>query len=153
MRIKDKIEKEMKDSEILLDKLSDPKIKTRTEKNLQWFVEKAVKNKIYYYTLSIISFLGPITINIAMVFSTERVEIRLLFAIASGVDAFASYLLQLFDVRKKWGIYRNQAEMIKSGLSLYGLSGHDNPKEFVEKMEADIAQTNGKWMSFLGNDI
>ena len=136
----------MNDCRGLLDKLQEPDIKMRTEENLRWFVEKAVRNKVYYYTLSIISFLAPITINIAMVFSTENVRVRLICAVASGVAAFTTYLLQLLDVRRMWGIYRSQAEMIKSNLALYGLPGHDDPVKFAEKTEDDMAQTHEKWL-------
>ena len=143
---KSSIEREKADCESLLNKLKNPVIKERTKTCLYWFVEKAVRSKVYYYVLSTLSFLAPVVINIAMVFSVERLEIRLFVSIASGCAAVSAFFLQLLDVRKKWGIYRNQAEIIKNSLALYGTADHKDEEEFIKMIEASMSQTHEKWM-------
>ena len=148
MFMKSTIEKEMQDCECLINKIGDLNNKEHIKNSLRWFVEKAVKNKGYYYLLSIISFLAPAIVSVVMVFSTEKTMIQIVLAIVSGSAAFSSYLLQLMDVRRKWRLYRNQAEIIKSSLSLYRTPGHTDESELVKTIEASMNQTHGRWLRY-----
>ena len=87
-----------------------------------------------------------------MVFSVERLEIRLFVSIASGCAAVSAFFLQLLDVRKKWGIYRNQAEIIKNSLALYGTADHKDEEEFIKMIEASMGQIHEKWMKAFNPD-
>lgn len=146
MFIKSSISRELEDCDVQLEKLKDGETKTRIRSCLQWFTEEAVKNRYYFYILSIISFSGPILINILMVFSGERLIIKLLFSIVSGCAAIAAYLLQLLDVRTKWRIYRIQAEMIKREVALFEPNNPCCEHDLLIKVEEAMGQAQEEWV-------
>lgn len=147
MRINNTFEKEIKENLYLIESIKNPLIKARSESNLKWFIRKAVKNKYYYYLCTIITILCPIISEIILLLPIQNNTYpRVISGIVLGISSLVAALLPLFDFRKKWGIYRNQAEELKT--ILVEMSGNDgkNENDLLHKMEESVRETHENWM-------
>lgn len=147
MFIKSTVSRESYDCERQLEKLRNGHAKTRIRSCLLWYTKKAVKNKYCFYILSMVSFLVPIILNVILVFSTESLGIQLISFILMGCASFAAYLQQLLDARRKWKIYRFQAEAIKKEVSLFDPE-KDSETALLKKIEDGMDLTMAEWMKY-----
>lgn len=106
-----------------------------------------MKNKYYYYLCTIITILCPIISEIILLLPIQNNTYpRVISGIVLGISSLVAALLPLFDFRKKWGIYRNQAEELKT--ILVEMSGNDgkNENDLLHKMEESVRETHENWM-------
>lgn len=137
--------KEWNDNEFLLDIISDDKVKKRISSNLKWYIFNAVKAKFYFYFLSIITISAPILSGILINFTETNVIIKILSSSFVGLSSISAALLNLLDVRRKWGLYRNQAEEIKRILSEHLTNESVNNEIILKKFEESISFTDKSW--------
>lgn len=119
---------EFEKNKFLCEKIETEYIRKRADNCLEWFIYKAVKNKHYFYILSALTIICPVASEIVIRLPEEMIDIKLVTSIILGISTVAASFLTLFDVHRKWGIYRNQAEGMKRLLSLYD-KGEDEENE------------------------
>lgn len=125
-----------------MSELENPCIKQRAASCLKWYIEKAVKNKYYYYILTMFTIVCPLISTIILCASRERLGIKIASVTATAISTTAAALLTMLDVKRKWGIYRSQAEMLKTQLALQGCAETKRTdKEFLEAMEDSMKKT------------
>ena len=135
--------KEIEGNKFLSQNIKNQFIRKRADNCLQWFIHKAVKNKYWYYSLSVLTIVGPVASEIVINMSDWNPYARLISSIILGISTIAAAFLNLFDVRRKWGVYRNEAEDLKRILSMFEAKG-DNEKETEEGDEIEAEKENGK---------
>jgi len=152
MVIKKIADKEWNNNKYLIEAIKNNEtIKKRVENCLRWFINKAVLYKCCFYLFSLITIILPVASGIIISIPTEVPTIKLLYSILSGLSAIAASVLNLFDFRKKWGLYRNQAEEIKRILSKSAINASTN-EETLHQIEESISFTDKCWRDDLDND-
>lgn len=147
MKIRAIAEKEFDDNKFLLSKLENPYIQQRAESCLKWYIESAVKNKYYFYILTTFTIVCPLISTIILCVSTESLGVKIASTIAASISAIAASLLTMLDVKRKWGIYRNQAEILKAELTLQGcMEKKRTDEEFWETIEDSMKKTHEYWI-------
>lgn len=121
-----------------------------TEYCLQWYSEKAIKNKRRFYFFSIVSIVCPLLNTVETVwFDCAKIAV-----ILSSLTALSSALLALFNARDKWNNYRSAAEFIKNEYMLYQAyaapyGNEENRDEIYLKTIGDFMQkTHKKWQTY-----
>lgn len=146
--MKKEIEREIKENDFLFKKIDDEFIREREYVNFKWFVGKAIKNKYYYYILTSITIIYPVISEIMIFVPTTEVKVKLITGAILGTSTIAAAMLSMLDVRRKWGIYRNQAENIKNMLTQYGIETNKTKKdEIVKQLEESYSDTHEEWMT------
>jgi len=146
---KNVIKNEIEKNTYLFDKIEDDYIKKRLRVCFEWYVEKAIKNKYYFYVLSSITIIAPIVSEVLLLCPIDTCCVKLIAGIFIGFSTAATAFLSLLGAQDKWRIYRDQAEMIKSSLSLCG--GVVN-EERLQEFEKDMGQTHGLWKKISKNE-
>lgn len=114
MGIKAVIEKDIQENQYLLEQFQDTYIRERTSYCLRWHTEKAVKNKYYFYILTSLTIICPVVSGILLSVASQDDVWKVLSGIFMGMSTASAALLTMLDPRRKWGIYRNLAEVIKA---------------------------------------
>ncbi len=147
MKIKRIAEKEFEDNKFLLSQLENPYIKQRAESCLKWYIENAVKNKYYFYILSTFTIVCPLISTIILCASAESFCIKIASTTATAISAIAAALLNLLDAKRKWELYRSQAEILKTELTLQDCEETKrSDREFLETMEDSMKKTHEYWV-------
>lgn len=144
MRIKTVIEKDIQENQYLLDQIQDSCIRERTAYCLRWHTGKAVKNKYYFYILTSLTIICPVVSGIFLGMSSQDGVWKTLSGIFMGISTISAALLTMLDARRKWGIYRNQAEEIKNSLARYRF--YTTEEEFLLELEKSVSATHEKWI-------
>ena len=111
---------EMEDFEILYKNIGNEVIKERIRSSGQWYIERAIQYKRYFYSLSIISIILPLIISSVNILGVSwENEVRIVTTIASAIVSMVTGLLTFTKCGEKWTLYRSTIEMIKSELTLF----------------------------------
>ena len=111
---------EMEDFEILYKNIGNEVIKERIRSSGQWYIERAIRYKRYFYSLSIISIILPLIISSVNILGASwENEVRIVTTIASAIVSMVTGLLTFTKCGEKWTLYRSTIEMIKSELTLF----------------------------------
>lgn len=137
------IERELAENRYLTENIEKPFIKNYCEEQLSWYTKKAVFYKYSYYIFTIITIVCPIISGIIFVLPIDSDSIKVVSEIILGLSAFSAAMLPLFDCRRKWGLYRNEVERIKSFLSAYNMDG--DAKKLMKNMECSKRNTHENW--------
>lgn len=137
------IERELKENRYLIENIENPVIKKYCEEQLNWYTRKAIFNKYSYYIFTIITIICPIISGVILVLPIDGDGIKVISEVVLGLSAFFAAMIPVFDCRRKWGIYRNEAEMIKSFLIDYNLEG--DTEQLMKKMESSKQNTHENW--------
>lgn len=139
--IKKLVEKEMESNQYLWEQIQDPIIKERIAYSFEWYTRKALTNKYMFYTLTAMTIVCPVISGIVLGDGEGAHQVSMIFM---GLSTIAAAFLTMTDARKKWGIYRTQAEILKKKLALYKYSDEDEG-ELLKAMEASMEQTHEQW--------
>ncbi len=136
--------KEFKQNKYLVDEIQDDFLKKYVESNLKWYIQKAVKNKWGYYICTLITIICPVIAGIILLMPIEDTYAKLVSEIILGISTIAAAILPLFGYKRKWGMYRNQTEKMKSVLAEY--VSDTNSINLISEIEKIKLQTHEKWM-------
>lgn len=150
MGIKAVIEKDIQENQYLLEQFQDTYIRERTSYCLRWHTEKAVKNKYYFYILTSLTIICPVVSGILLSVASQDDVWKVLSGIFMGMSTASAALLTMLDPRRKWGIYRNLAEVIKSSLAKYRF--YATEEEFLLELEKNVSATHEKWIQSFNSE-
>lgn len=128
----------------LINEISDEFLMEYARNNLMWFVRRAVWNKRCYYMCTLITIICPVISGLVFFMPLEDICSRLISEIILGISTIAASMLPLFEYKKKWGMYRNQAEQIKTILAKY--LQNKNQYDIISEIEKVKLKTHEKWM-------
>ena len=138
--------KEYGDNTYLLDTIKDEIIRKRIDSNLKWYICKAVKAKRWYYIFSSTTIVAPIISGIIIsINNLNKGSISLVSALIMALSSISASFLNLFDLKMKWSLYRNQTEVIKRYLIMYSASEDKSDIELLKDIEESIQKTDRKW--------
>lgn len=136
----------------LLDPITNSTLKTRIAEELEWFIIASVKAKHWFYFFSVITILSPLLSAVLLDFQeTTNVILKVLISSLSVLSSASAALLNLFNCKNNWGLYRRQAENIKVFLSTYA-NDKISEEELFQMVEHDVLQTNSKFHKKLNNN-
>lgn len=145
MKLRDK---EYDDNKYLLDQIKDDNIRKRIDQSFKWYNDRAVSSKKSYYAFSLFTIVCPAASTVVLLLSSGggavdpvKVISGILMAVSSCMAAF----ITLFDVRNKWGIYRNQSEQIKSLLAQHLIDDKKDEKELLREIEQSMTASHKEW--------
>ena len=141
---------EMEDFEVLYKNIRNEVIRERIRSSGQWYIERAIRYKRYFYILSIIGIVLPLLITSVNVFGcTHENQVRVITAIASAIVSLTTGLLTFTKCGEKWTLYRNTIEMIKSELTVYWAKASTQEEEelimLVSRLEDIMNKEHNKW--------
>ena len=94
---------EMEDFEILYKNIGNEVIKERIRSSGQWYIERAIRYKRYFYSLSIISIILPLIISSVNILGASwENEVRIVTTIASAIVSMVTGLLTFTKCGEKW---------------------------------------------------
>lgn len=124
-------------------------MKERYEDQLEWYENKAKKNKQIYMSLQFIlivfSIVVPIFIVINYILTTSTV-LQWITIVMSIVVAILVSSLKTFNFQENWVRYRTTAENLKKELIFFRaetgpyINAQDNKNLFVQRVESFISQ-------------
>ena len=138
-------QREYNDNTYLLDTITNDNIKRRIDYNLKWYISKAVKAKRWYYILSAATIVAPIISGIIISINTNKNIVNLISAFILALSSISASFLNLFDLKMKWSLYRNQAEEIKRFLVFFSTSEEMSEFDLLKAIEESIQKTDRKW--------
>ena len=145
LRYLNTFQREYNDNTYLLDKISNENIKKRINSNLKWYIAKAVKAKRWYYNLSAATIVAPIISGIIISINSNKDIVDLVSAFILALSSISASFLNLFDLKMKWSLYRNQAEDIKRFLVAFSVSEEMSELDLLKAVEESIQKTDRKW--------
>lgn len=116
---------------------------------MNWYIRKAVINKWGYYICTIVTIICPVISGVVCMLPIPSIYSKILSGVIMGISTIAAALLPLFGYKKKWGMYRNQAEQIKAVIAEYISKGHNDIVSVIEKVKL---QTHEEWMQPFRDD-
>lgn len=147
MLFKSLAKKELSDNDFLLEKITDKYIKRRIEISLRWYTYNAIKGKICYYFLTLLTIIAPVVSTLLLNLTDTNSPEQIASSIILGISTLAAALLGMFDFQKKWGLYRIQAEKIKQYLALFETNEPEH--DLLVKIENSIKSTDEEWLGSL----
>lgn len=145
MFVKKIAEKEWEENKFLLNIITNENVKSRIASTLNWYIYNAVKAKFYYFLFSLITIVTPIATSVIVNFPENGTVFKIISSIFSGITATSAALLNLFDCRKNWSLYRDQAEQIKSILSRNLAKKTVNESQILKEIEVSISSADESW--------
>ncbi|MCH5206731.1 MAG: DUF4231 domain-containing protein [Oscillospiraceae bacterium] len=139
---------EFNDNRHLLDAISDKLIRSRIESSLKWYIRNAVTSKHYFYFFSVITIVAPIFSGILINLPLTDTYVKIISSIFAGLTSACASALNLFNFRKDWELYRNQAEEIKRILA-ENLSDPIGDQKVLKRIEKSIQSTEKNWMEMI----
>lgn len=137
--------KEYNDNKYLIDNIQDQNIKKRVDSCLKWFIVHAVRSKLMYYLFSAATIVLPILSSLFILFPMNDTARNIASSAILGVSAISAAFINLFDLKSKWSLYRNQAEQIKRCLVGYLNDKFVDEKEMLRTIEESMVKTDKKW--------
>lgn len=141
------IKSEIAENKYLSEAIQDPFIQLRIQSSLEWYIRKAQKNKHYFYIFSMITIICPILSGVVNLIAVNE-QLRIFASGIMGCSSITAAFLNLFNVNKKWMLYRNQAEGIKRMVSIYVTNGQTDKETFIEQLESFMGETHKSWMEY-----
>lgn len=136
--------KELKDNWQLLCSISDEMIGNRIESSLKWYIYNAVKAKFYFYFFSVVTIVAPICSGILMNMPLPDTYVKIIAGAFAGLTSASASVLHLFNFKKSWELYRDQAEDIKRILA-DNLSNPIGDQRVLKKIEKSMQTTEKSW--------
>ena len=146
--------------EKLYDKDDKPVIENeyllkRFEQSVLWYAKKANHCKNWYYFLSVVGIILPLSIPLLNLF--EHSAITLVITLVSVFTSFVTALLSLMKFHDKWINYRSVAETLQTELTLYiskcGDYSDDSSQQrdqlFAERIENHMGSAHVKWIGIV----
>lgn len=146
MFVKKKTEQEISDNMYLFEEISSPFIRTRILVNFKWYVSNAVFAKYWFYLLTGITIIAPVIAGCVLYLPLETNTGKLASAVILGISTVSAAFLTMLDLRKRWGLYRNQAEKIKQMLSQFKINANQTEEELLEAIENSMNSTHETWI-------
>ena len=147
MFCKAKINEEIAENKYLSEAIKDPFIQSRVQVCLEWHIRRAIKSKYCFYAFSMITIVCPIVSGIINLMSIDE-GLRILPSIIMGFSSITAAFLTLFDVNRKWGLYRDQAEGIKRMVAVYVVTGQKDKEAFINQLETFMGEKHKCWMEY-----
>ena len=141
-----KIENEIEENKFLTDRVKDSFVRERAQVCLAWYIRKALKNKYYFYILSGLAIVAPAMAEVVLLCPMDEHYTKIIVGIFVGIASVSTAFLSLFDVRNKWWIYRNQAEILKSMLATSANIDNERDRVLLLALEKSMLETHGMWM-------
>ena len=156
MAKKNKIQtSEMEDFEILYKDIENKVVRERIRSAGEWYIDRAIRYKRYFYTLSVIGIIVPLLISCINILGINYGEqVRVITTVASAVVSFTTSLLTFSKVKEKWTLYRNTIELIKRELTLYAIK-KENDEDLVNlvcDLEELMSEERVRWEKILQDD-
>jgi hypothetical protein len=139
------VNREIEENKYLLEYIQDSFVKSHLEACLKWYIKKAVAHKYYFYFFTFLTIFSPVVSGVILGISGENFVLKIISSVFMGISTIAAALLTMLDSRKKWGIYRNQAEIIK-GILVQCYLEKENVDDLLEKIEKSMERTHEKWL-------
>lgn len=148
---------EMEDFEILYRNIENEVIKERIRSSGEWYIERAIRYKRYFYTLSIISIILPLIISsINILGGVYESQVRIITTIASAGVSFITGMLTFTKCGEKWTLYRSTIELIKSELTLYWTKTPDSDGKdlanLVYRLDEIMNKEHNSWKKIQQKD-
>lgn len=145
MNYKKLAQKEYDKNDYLLKTITNPVLENRISEELEWFISASVKAKYWFYVFSVITIVSPLLSAIFLDFQeTTNIILKVLVSVLSLLSSASAALINLFNCKNNWRIYRRQAENIKSYLSAYA-NKQISEDELYNMVECDLLQINSKF--------
>ena len=141
--------KEYDENEYLIREIKNEVVRNRVAYNLNWFIKNAVKIKFLFNILTIITIIAPISSGIILNFFDYSFIFRFVSNVILGISSISASFIATFDLKKKWELYRVQAEKIKHILSEDIIYGDRDDKDILERIEKSIRNTDEQWVNSL----
>ena len=146
-----KIKREKVNFAKLYEGIKNDVVRERIKSSGEWYIENAMKYKIWFCVLSIFGIVAPLVITIISSIEINgkvSASIRIVIAVCSVLTSFSSTLLAVSKCKEKWTNYRNAVEQIKSALVWYSVDdGEDNEKlkRLVTRTERIMKEELNRW--------
>ena len=146
-----KIKREKVNFAKLYEGIKNDVVRERIKSSGEWYIENAMKYKIWFWVLSIFGIVAPLVITIISSIEINgkgSASIRIVIAVCSVLTSFSSTLLAVSKCKEKWTNYRNAVEQIKSALVWYSVDdGEDNEKfkRLVTRTERIMKEELNRW--------
>ena len=147
--------------EKLYDKDDKPVIENeyllkRFEQSVLWYIKNANNCKIWYFALSIVGIVLPLSIPILNLFNDSS-YVKLLITLVSVFTSFVTALLSLLKSHDKWINYRSVAEALQTELTLYiskcgdyaDSTQEERNQLFAERIETLMGNEHIKWIGIV----
>ena len=138
-----KIKREKVNFAKLYEGIKNDVVRERIKSSGEWYIENAMKYKIWFWVLSIFGIVAPLVITIISSIEINgkgSASIRIVIAVCS--------VLAVSKCKEKWTNYRNAVEQIKSALVWYSVDdGEDNEKlkRLVTRTERIMKEELNRW--------
>lgn len=141
MKTKDR---EYEENKFLLDQIENEFIRKRISQSFRWHNDRAVFAKKCFYGCSVFTVLCP-TASTVVLLLPSGAAVKLISAILMAISTCMAACLTLFDLRNKWGIYRNQAEEIKAMLAQHLIDHAESEEDLLQKIEESMRTSHAQW--------
>lgn len=156
MAKKNKIQtSEMEDFEILYKDIENKVVRERIRSAGQWYIDRAIRYKRYFYTLSVIGIIVPLLISCINILGTDYgAQVRIITTVASAVVSCITSLLTFTKVKEKWTLYRNTIELMKRELTLYAIKKESDEDlvNLVCDLEELMSEERIRWEKILQDE-
>lgn len=142
------IKNEREDIEYLCNIIEEPVLQKRIRGSMDWYAEKAVKNKIRFYFLSFLTIVMPLLTELLNAWDgITEADAKNLISVSAMLTTLAASVLCLLKCQEKWILYRTTVERMKKALSLYcaEMIGKDELLRLVQELEDYMDNERTKW--------
>ena len=140
---------EKADFEELYKGISNEVFRARIKSAGNWYIERAIRLKKWFYIFEVISIILPLVISGLNSYGKANMMVTicaLLTTLVTSILAFTKW-------REKWMLYRTTIEQMKRELTLYWVNGpnDEKTKELAKTIEAIMAQEHEMWIYYSKN--
>ena len=136
--------------------IADEYLFKRFEQSVLWYMKNANKCKNWYYFLSVVGIILPLSIPILNLVNDSS-YIKLLITLVSVFTSFVTALLSLLKSHDKWINYRSVAEALQTELTLYiskcgdyaDCTDEEKNQLFAERIETLMGNEHIKWIGIV----
>ena len=136
--------------------IADEYLLKRFEQSVLWYIKNANNCKIWYFALSIVGIVLPLSIPILNLFNDSS-YVKLLITLVSVFTSFVTALLSLLKSHDKWINYRSVAEALQTELTLYiskcgdyaDSTQEERNQFFAERIETLMGNEHIKWIGIV----
>lgn len=136
--------------------IEDEYLLKRFEQSVLWYIKNANNCKIWYFALSIVGIVLPLSIPILNLFNDSS-YVKLLITLVSVFTSFVTALLSLLKSHDKWINYRSVAEALQTELTLYiskcgdyvDSTQEERNQLFAERIETLMGNEHIKWIGIV----
>jgi len=121
-------------------------LKARIRSAGNWYIERAIICKTWFYILEFISIVLPLLISVLNSCGKNNMAVT----ICALSTALVTSLLTFSKCREKWTLYRTTIEQIKRELTLYWVDEPDDEKlkDLAIRIEGIMEQEHKVWIRY-----